>query len=59
MINVAITGGIGSGKSCITNHLIDKGFTVIDADKMSREMTAAGFLPQCQEYEEQEASDDT
>lgn len=42
MINVAITGGIGSGKSCITNHLIDKGFTVIDADKMSREMTAAG-----------------
>lgn len=42
MINVAITGGIGSGKTEVTNYLISKGFTVIDADKMSREMTGAG-----------------
>lgn len=42
MINVAITGGIGSGKTEVTNYLISKGFTVIDADKMSREMTGPG-----------------
>ena len=42
MVNVAITGGIGSGKTEVTNYLISKGFTVIDADKMSREMTGAG-----------------
>ncbi len=42
MISVAITGGIGSGKTEVTNYLISKGFTVIDADKMSREMTGAG-----------------
>ena len=42
MVNVAITGGIGSGKTEVTNYLISKGFTVVDADKMSREMTSAG-----------------
>ena len=42
MISIAITGGIGSGKTEVTNYLMSKGFTVIDADKMSREMTAAG-----------------
>ena len=42
MITIAITGGIGSGKTEVTNYLISKGFTVVDADKMSREMTAAG-----------------
>ena len=42
MVNVAITGGIGSGKTEVTNYLISKGFTVIDADKMSREMTRPG-----------------
>lgn len=42
MINIAITGGIGSGKTEVTNHLISKGYTVVDADRMSREMTAAG-----------------
>ncbi len=42
MVNIAITGGIGSGKSAVTDHLMQSGYTVIDADKMSREMTAAG-----------------
>ena len=42
MFTIAVTGGIGSGKTQVTNYLISKGFTVIDADKMSREMTAAG-----------------
>lgn len=42
MINIAITGGIGSGKSEVTNYLISKGYTIVDADRMSREMTSAG-----------------
>ena len=42
MITIAITGGIGSGKTQVTNYLISKGFTVVDADRMSREMTAPG-----------------
>lgn len=42
MLNIAITGGIGSGKTQVTNYLISKGFTVVDADRMSREMTSAG-----------------
>ena len=42
MITIAITGGIGSGKSTVTDYLTEKGYTVIDADAMSRAMTAAG-----------------
>lgn len=42
MLNIAITGGIGSGKSTVTEYLIGKGYTVVDADAMSRAMTAAG-----------------
>ena len=42
MINIAITGGIGSGKSEVTNYLSGKGYTIVDADRMSREMTSAG-----------------
>ena len=42
MINIAITGGIGSGKSEVTNYLSSKGYTIVDADRMSREMTSAG-----------------
>ena len=42
MITIAITGGIGSGKTEVTHYLISKGFTVVDADRMSREMTSAG-----------------
>ena len=42
MINIAITGGIASGKTQVTNYLLSKGYTVVDADRMSREMTAPG-----------------
>lgn len=42
MITIAVTGGIGAGKSTVTDHLIELGYTVIDADRMSRDMTAAG-----------------
>ena len=42
MLNIAITGGIGSGKTCVTEIIRSYGFTVIDADAMSRELTSPG-----------------
>lgn len=42
MLSIAITGGIGSGKSTVTSYLIDQGYIVVDADKMARELTEAG-----------------
>lgn len=42
MKTIAITGGIGSGKTTVADYLTGKGFTVIDADRMSREMTSPG-----------------
>ena len=42
MLSIAITGGIGSGKTCVTDIIRSHGYTVIDADAMSREMTSAG-----------------
>ena len=42
MHKIAITGGIGSGKSTVTKYLQDKGFIVIDADRMARELTEPG-----------------
>lgn len=38
MLKVGITGGIGSGKSTVTNMLRDKGFPIIDADIVAREI---------------------
>lgn len=38
MIKVGLTGGIGSGKSTVSKMLIDKGFKIIDADNISREV---------------------
>lgn len=37
-IVVGLTGGIGSGKSTISNMLIERNIPVIDADKISREV---------------------
>lgn len=42
MLSIAITGGIGSGKSTVTDYLTKLGYIVIDADKMAREITAPG-----------------
>lgn len=36
---IALTGGIGSGKSVVGNYLRQKGFTVIDCDKLSRQVS--------------------
>ena len=42
MLTIAITGGIGSGKTAVTDYLREKGFPIIDTDKMSHAMTAPG-----------------
>jgi dephospho-CoA kinase len=38
MLKVGITGGIGSGKSTVTNMLRDKGLPIVDADIVAREV---------------------
>jgi dephospho-CoA kinase len=39
---VGITGGIGSGKSAVTDRLAAKGIDIIDADLVAREVVAPG-----------------
>ena len=42
MIRVALTGGIGSGKSTVAALLQQRGAVVIDADQIAREVVAVG-----------------
>lgn len=42
MLVVALTGGIGSGKSAVSRHLESLGVPVIDADRLAREMVEPG-----------------
>ena len=42
MFIVGITGGIGSGKSAVTQQLESLGITVIDADIVAREVVEPG-----------------
>lgn len=42
MFVVGITGGIGSGKSAVTDHLETLGITVVDADKAARVVVEPG-----------------
>lgn len=39
---IGLTGGIGSGKSTVSDYLISKGFNVLDADKISKEIVEPG-----------------
>jgi dephospho-CoA kinase len=39
---IGLTGGIGSGKSVVSDHLREKGYAVIDADELAREVVAVG-----------------
>ena len=39
---VGLTGGIGAGKSAVAKRLAELGAVVIDADKLAREVVAAG-----------------
>lgn len=42
MFKIGLTGGIGSGKSTVAGMLSQRGLALIDADAISRELTAAG-----------------
>lgn len=39
---IGLTGGIASGKSAVSSILIEKGFAVLDADKISRQVVEPG-----------------
>ena len=39
---IGLTGGIGSGKSTVTEYIREKGYIVIDADQIAREITQPG-----------------
>lgn len=41
-LRLAITGGIGSGKSTVASLLVNLGATLVDADALSRRLTATG-----------------
>ncbi|MBE6053993.1 MAG: dephospho-CoA kinase [Clostridium sartagoforme] len=38
MIKIGLTGGIGSGKSTVSKMLVEKGFKVVDADTIAKEV---------------------
>ena len=42
MLNLGLTGGIGSGKSAVSAVLADLGATIVDADKIAREVVQPG-----------------
>ncbi|GAA3151083.1 dephospho-CoA kinase [Kribbella aluminosa] len=42
MLRVGLTGGIGSGKSAVSERLAARGAVVIDADVLAREVVARG-----------------
>lgn len=48
---IGLTGGIGAGKSTVSRHLAEKGFEIIDADKISREIVTPG-MPALAELQE-------
>lgn len=42
MLKIAVTGGIGTGKTAVTDYLKLRGFEIIDADEVSHLLTAPG-----------------
>ncbi|MEV4637152.1 dephospho-CoA kinase [Actinoplanes sp. NPDC049548] len=42
MLRVGLTGGIGAGKSAVSQRLQQLGAVIIDADRLAREVVAAG-----------------
>jgi dephospho-CoA kinase len=42
VLRVGLTGGIGAGKSAVARRLAQRGAVIIDADKLAREVVAAG-----------------
>lgn len=48
---IGLTGGIGTGKSTVSNFLREQNFAIVDADKISREVVEPG-RPLLKELEE-------
>lgn len=44
---IGLTGGIGTGKSTVSAYLKEKGCLILDADKMSRDLTARDGAALC------------
>ena len=42
VIEIGLTGGIGSGKSTVADLLVERGAVLIDADRIVRELQAPG-----------------
>jgi dephospho-CoA kinase len=42
MLRVGLTGGIGAGKSTVGRRLVELGATLVDADRVAREVVAPG-----------------
>ncbi|GAA3340979.1 dephospho-CoA kinase [Amorphoplanes nipponensis] len=42
MLKVGLTGGIGAGKSAVAQRLAARGAVIVDADRLAREVVAAG-----------------
>ena len=42
MLKVALTGGIGSGKSTVSAHFSTLGIDIVDADVIAHQLTAPG-----------------
>ncbi|NYJ07825.1 dephospho-CoA kinase [Petropleomorpha daqingensis] len=42
MLNIGLTGGIGSGKSTVSALLAERGAVIIDADRIAREVVEPG-----------------
>ena len=53
ILRVGLTGGIATGKTTVARHFESWGATVIDADRLARELVepgAAGYAPVVQEF---------
>ncbi|MGB3763493.1 MAG: dephospho-CoA kinase [Ornithinimicrobium sp.] len=44
MLRVGLSGGIGSGKSTVAEHLVSRGAFLVDSDAIAREVVAPGTL---------------
>ena len=42
MLRVGVTGGIGSGKTALTDWLSEQGIVIVDADRVAREVVQPG-----------------
>lgn len=42
MLRIGLTGGIGSGKSSVASLLRDRGFIIVDADRIARDILQPG-----------------